>query len=380
MATARPRLVLAVAAAAVAMVARPPTDIRLPGSHLPLTTPRFVPRLAPLPPSLRDVLAAQAAVVPGTETVTGCETPAVGADGTLFLPDDRGRVWRLPRGAREPALLATLPGRPLGAAVAADGHVIVACAAAGVFGVHPRTGAVRLLTAASDDDGAPILFADGVFPLDGDDGSFLVTDAMDAPPPPPARPGAPWRALEGSAAAMFSGAPSGRLLRHDGRTGRTTVLARDLWFPNGVVALAGGDAVVSETFSARLVRVAAATGDVTPFGPPLPGFPDGLALTPDGKHILVAIYGVSDPKGFTALASSPRLRSIVYRLPQRVIDAATPPIGLVLKVDAATGETVDAVADASGKVVAAVTAAVPDGAGGVLLGSLSAAGVKRVVF
>lgn len=377
----RPSLPVAAVALLAALLARPPTSIHLPGSPLPLASPppASVPRPRALPTPPRDVLAGAAAVVPGTEDVVGCETPAVGEDGTLFLPDARGRVWRLPPGAAAPTLLATLPGRPLGAAVAPDGDVIVACAAAGVFAVHPATGAARLLAAASD-DGAPILFADGVFPTA--DGAVLVTDAMGAPPPPPVRAGAPWRALEGSAAALFSGLPSGRLLRCDARTGATTVLASGLWFPNGVVALGGGggDAVVSETHGARLLRVDGATGAVAPFGPPLPGFPDGLALTGDGKHILVAIYAVpADPKGLAVLAASPRLRSLVHRLPQALIDKSNPPVGLVLTVDASSGDIVDAVADGSGKVVSAVTAAVPDGRGGLLLGSLTGAGVKRVV-
>ena len=88
----------------------------------------------------------------------------------------------------------------------------------------------------------------------------------------------------------------------------------------------------------------------------------------------------ADPKGLAVLAASPRLRSLVHRLPQALIDKYNPPIGLVLTVDAATGAVVDAVADGKGAVVSSVTAAVPDGRGGLLLGSLTGVGVKRVVL
>lgn len=360
----------AAALAAVAVLRGPPATIRMPSTALPLVD---APAVLVTPLAGAGETLTRATVVPGTESIVGVETAAVGRGGVLYAPDQHGRVWVVDKGT--PRLLTTLPGRPLGADVAADGALIVAAAGAGLFAVDSATGSTRLLTAAAD-DGTRVFFANAVFRLAN--GSIVFTDSLDAPPPPPAVPGAPWRALEGAAGALFSGKAAGRVLRFD-PPATTRVLATNLWFPNGVVVTDDSALIVAETHAARLVKVDAATGHTEPWGAPLPGWPDGLALSADGTRLYVAIVGAPpNPAAHADLTKRKVARAIAAALPAALVDKANPPRGLVVTLDAATGAFISAAADAAGAVVAGVTAAVPDGRGGLLLGSLSAAGVKRV--
>ncbi|XP_062201009.1 protein STRICTOSIDINE SYNTHASE-LIKE 5-like isoform X2 [Phragmites australis] len=108
-------------------------------------------------------------------------------------------------------------GHPLGVALAADGGLVVADADIGLLKVSPdRT--VELLTNAAE--GLKLALTDGVDVAA--DGTIYFTDASYK------------YNLHNHMTDILEARPHGRLMRFDPATGRTAVLARDLYLANGV--------------------------------------------------------------------------------------------------------------------------------------------------
>ena len=251
------------------------------------------------------------------------ETPAFAADGTAYLPDSQGRLWRfLPplaaRGSTPGAgeIIARLPGRPLGiavddsaaAAVGGGRSLVVALAGAGLYRVSlpppgpSSTAVVTQLTVYASADPAQfplvpasasgrILYANGV--LVSGSGAIYFTDSIAAPPAPPARSLGiqAFDTFSTSLGSLFSGDLGGRLCRHDPSTGETVVVSTGSWFSNGIAfsdsraaATGNEDAIIMcETFSARLVLAPLRgpdAGRIQPFARSLPGYCDGVFGVP----------------------------------------------------------------------------------------------------
>ena len=370
--------------------------------RLPLGTPPALPALAAPDPAALESSSLRAATTAWADAIVGPESFAFGPDGTLYTGSANGTVWAVPpagRGPPAPRALAHTGGRPVGLAWdATHARLLVACSVKGLLGLDPVTGRVALLAShAGAGPGGPgglIFFANSVTALApgvggaGRAGGALFTASIDTPPPPPSAPGAWWQPAAAAPAALFSGVPTGRLLRYDEATGATTVLAAGLWFANGVALVdGGGAALVAETFGGRLVKVGLGPGGrggeeegrVTPFAD-LPGFPDGVALDPTrpASAWVAIVEAPPSPAVARGLAASRAARWVAARLPPAVAARGTPPLGLVVRVSTADGAILETRADAGGRVVRGVTSAVAGPDGRLYLGSLAGAGVQSV--
>jgi hypothetical protein len=93
---------------------------------------------------------------------------------------------------------------------------------------------------------------------------------------------------------ILTGETTGRLLQYDPATNSTIVLASGLSFPNGVaLSVDGAHVVVAETTRCRLLHHwlrGSGTGTTEPFAN-LPGYPDNVRRAPDsgGYHYWVAL-------------------------------------------------------------------------------------------
>ena len=178
------------------------------------------------------------------------ETPAFADDGTAYLPDQNGVLWKFPPpagsdNAAAGEVFAYLPGRPLGIVVdrsVADPAVgngrslVVAVAGAGLFRVLLATKAVTMLTSYASvsptgefpdvpsSAAGRIAFANAVV-VSKRTGAIYVTDSTTAVPAPPKRPGDPWDTFSMSLGTLYAGDLSGRLLRFDPATQKTTVVS-----------------------------------------------------------------------------------------------------------------------------------------------------------
>ncbi len=116
----------------------------------------------------------------------------------------------------------------------------------------------------------------------------------------------------------FEHGSNGRVLKFDPRTGVTTVIARDLVFPNGIAVGYGGDyLLVNETLKYRVLRIwlkGSNAGKVEPFIENLPGFPDNVTYN-GFDTVWVALYSPRTPD-LDRLLPYPALRKVIYRLPK----------------------------------------------------------------
>lgn len=230
----------------------------------------------------------------------GPEDIAFDEDGYLYTGVDGGRIVRFPPGGGVAEEVARTGGRPLGVEVDRDGTLVVCDARRGLLRVDPDTGEVAVLTDAVG--GRRLRFVDNasVHP----DGRIFFSEASDT------------YGFDEYAADIVEGRPHGRLLSYDPSTGETRAHADRLMFANGVaVAPDGSSVLVAETGRFRIQRLwleGPRAGTVEPFFENLPGFPDNLAFTDDGR-LWVALPVRRNP-GYDLLMPRPRLRKLAFRL------------------------------------------------------------------
>ncbi|KAG0543523.1 hypothetical protein BDA96_02G197600 [Sorghum bicolor] len=175
-------------------------------------------------------------------------------------------------------------GRPLGLQFhRASGDLYYADAYLGLMRVGRRGGRAEVV--ATEAGGATLNFVNGV-DVDQETGHVYFTDSS-----------ATYQRSD-YIMIILTGEATGRLLRYDPATNSTTVLASGLSFPNGVALSAdGAHVVVAETTRCRLLRHwlrGPATGTTEPFAD-LPGYPDNVRRAADagagagGYHYWVAL-------------------------------------------------------------------------------------------
>ncbi|KAL3720624.1 hypothetical protein ACJRO7_005443 [Eucalyptus globulus] len=171
-------------------------------------------------------------------------------------------------------------GRPLGLALGRDGELIVCDSYKGLLKVSKRDGTVELLT--DEAEGLKFNLTDGADVAR--DGTIYFTDASYKY----TLKEAIWDVLEGQ--------PHGRFLSYDPTTKETRVLARDLYFPNGVALSPDQSFVIfCETvmrWCKRYYITGERKGHIDTFIDRLPGYPDNIRYDGEG-HYWIALYSGS---------------------------------------------------------------------------------------
>lgn len=290
----------------------------------------------------------------------GPEALALDAEGHVYTGYVDGRVMRFDGDGQNGQVLANTGGRPLGLKFAPDGRLIVADAAKGLVAV--ADGKVQAL--ATEADGKPFGFTDD---LDiTRDGVVYFTDAS-------------WKfGFHQVMEDFLEHGANGRLLRHDLKTGKTEVVARDLHFPNGV-AIGPDEAYVlfNETQNYRVLRYwlkGDKAGTVEPFIENLPGLPDNITFDAAGHRFWVALYAPRT-RDLDDLLPKPFLRKVVYRLP-RSVQPAPVMQGFVIALSP-EGQIVANLQDATSGAYAPITSAIAHGEW-LYLGSLLAPSFARL--
>ncbi|CAN6288896.1 unnamed protein product [Urochloa humidicola] len=219
------------------------------------------------------------------------------AGGWLYTGCADGWVRRVSVPGGDVEDWARTGGRPLGVVLAADGGLIVADADIGLLKVSPER-EVALLTDAAE--GVKFALTDGVDVAA--DGTIYFTDASYK------------YNLANHMADVLEARPHGRLMSFDPATGRTAVLARDLYFANGVAISPDQSSLIyCETVVRRCSRYHI-TGDkkgtVERFIDNLPGVPDNIRYDGEGRYWIALSAGRT--LQWDLLMKYPFVRKLVY--------------------------------------------------------------------
>ncbi len=234
----------------------------------------------------------------------GPEAMFIDPDGAVITGLKDGRIVRLVPGVDEPTVLADTFGRPLAIARHPDGRIIICDAHRGLLALDAK-GVIEVLT--TEYGGVPFRFTDDVAITAS--GTMYFTDAS-------AR-----YSIERFTDDLLEHQLTGRVLKYEPATKQTSLVAEGFNFANGV-ALGPDESflIVTETGGYQLWKVwltGPQAGQKERFGSALPGFPDNVRFSTARQLFYVAIGSPRNPLVDT-LASSPRLRALVSKLPKAV--------------------------------------------------------------
>jgi sugar lactone lactonase YvrE len=235
-----------------------------------------------------------------TPDTRGPEDVSVGADGSIFVGVEEGKILRYDADGSGVMVFAETGGRPLGLDFDLDGNLVVADAVRGLLSID-TSGAVTVL--CTEADGVPLGFTDDV-----DVDSKNVAWFSDA--------SIRWDHHHVMNEALESRA-NGRLVKYDIATGECTTVLGDLYFANGI-AVSPDDSyvLVNETMRYRTKRVfvrGPRAGVVEVFIENLPGFPDGISTGANGVYWL-ALYAPRNEL-LDRAGPTPWLRRLIHRIP-----------------------------------------------------------------
>jgi sugar lactone lactonase YvrE len=255
-----------------------------------------------------------------------------------------GRIVRMRPDGSGRELVVSTGGRPLGFDFDATGALVVADPLYGRHGALLQVeglgvaAKVRVLT--DNVDGDPIRYPNSV--AVAADGRIYFSDSS-------RRFGAKAHGgtFEASVLDILEQQCSGRVLVYDPATRLTRVLMQDLCFANGVVLTADGQhLLVAETGAHRILKkgLAKDAGPAEVLLDGLPGFPDNLTRGAGGRFWV----GLAKPRSpfADANADRPWIRALVMRLP-RSWWPIPPPYSHVFAFDEA-GRVLTDLQDASG--------------------------------
>jgi ribose transport system permease protein len=274
----------------------------------------------------------------GSGQIDGPEDVLLDRDDNLYCGTRDGRIMRFTGPDHtEVGVLAKIGGRPLGLAFDADGRIVVCVAGMGLVRVTLK-GDAELLTDQTErsffsiQDDTAIRMADD---LDiGPDGTIYFTDATKR------YDIAEW-GLD-----LLEARPNGRLLSFEPKSRTTKTVCDNLIFPNGVCLTHDGrHLLVASTWTCSILIFDLRNLSVGPriFVRGLPGYPDNINRASDGGY-WIALAGMRNPVMDVAM-TMPRLRRrMAKRVPPTNWLFGNLNIGGVLKIDGA-GKVVDALWD-----------------------------------
>ncbi|KAL1414762.1 hypothetical protein MTO96_007232 [Rhipicephalus appendiculatus] len=165
-------------------------------------------------------------------------------------------------------------GRPLGMRFNKDGRLFVIDAYYGLYAINVETGSVQhLLPSSTEIEGKKIVFGDDI-DID-DDGSVYISEASNRWP------------LKKIVYTVLEHEDTGRILKFDPKTGKTTVLMKGLRLPNGVQ--------ISHDKKSLLVYYLKGPkqGQTDVFVDKLPGMPDNIRPSKRGGYWVAFVAGRS---------------------------------------------------------------------------------------
>jgi ribose transport system permease protein len=270
-----------------------------------------------------------AATLIGSGQLDGPEDVLLDAEDNLYCGTRDGRVVRFagPDHA-DMTVLAKIGGRPLGLALDAEGRIVTCVAGMGLVRVT-RKGDVELLTDETErslfsiQDDTTIRMADD---LDiAPDGTIYFTDATKR------------YDIGDWGLDLLEGRPNGRLLSFDPKSRKTRTVCDNLIFPNGVCVTHDGNHLLvasSWTCSILIFDLRNMAGGPRVFIHGLPGYPDNVNRASDGGY-WIALAGMRNPVMDEAMKIPGLRRRMTRRVPPTNWLFGNLNIGGVLKADGA---------------------------------------------
>ncbi|MBB3951064.1 ABC transporter permease [Aureimonas jatrophae] len=271
--------------------------------------------------------------------VDGPEDVLLDRDGNIYCGSRDGYLYRIPGPDHDSAeVLAKIGGRPLGLALDAENRIVVCVAGMGLVRVT-MAGEVELLTYETERslfslrDDTAIRMADD---LDiAPDGTIFFTDATKR------------YDIDDWGLDLLEGRPNGRLLSYDPKTRRTRTVCDNLRFPNGVCLTHDGKhLLVASTWECSILifDLDRLSDGPRVFADGLPGYPDNVNRALDGSY-WVALAGMRNPVFDLAMRHPDMRRRMARSVPPTNWLFGNLNVGGVLKVDA-KGQVADALWDA----------------------------------
>jgi ribose transport system permease protein len=281
-----------------------------------------------------------AAELLGEGKIDGPEDVLLDVEDNLYCGTRDGRIIRFSGPDHtQVSVLAKIGGRPLGLALDAEGRIVACVAGMGLVRIT-LTGDVELLTDQTErslfsiQDDTTIRMADD---LDvARDGTIYFTDATKR------YDIADW-GLD-----LLEGRPNGRLLSFDPKSRATKTVCDNLIFPNGVCLTHDGHhLLVASTWTCSILIFDLRNLSDGPrvFLRGLPGYPDNINRASDGGY-WIALAGMRNPVMDEAMTMPQLRRRMAKRVPPTNWLFGNLNIGGVLKVDG-EGKIRDALWDRS---------------------------------
>ncbi|KJH46461.1 strictosidine synthase [Dictyocaulus viviparus] len=234
-------------------------------------------------------------------------------------------------------------GRPLGIRRLNKDELVVADAYLGIFIVNFKAGTFRhIVKSTVPIEGRFMRFLNDIEVLNED--QIIFTDSSSK-----------WDRRH-VIHIFLESQPLGRILKHTISTGRTEVVADNLYFPNGIQLHPDGNSVVfAECSRATVKQLNLQTNKMTSFATNLPGFPDNIRNGANGTLWigLAGVRHIDAPSMIDAAGAYPLLRQILIDIiPSRwwiqYVHMLRPSHAMIIQLDA-DGNIIQSLHDTKGK-------------------------------